>query len=46
VIWHRGDDKEIDHGAWTTRRSDTFVEAEELLADLESQLEKEAEANP
>jgi len=44
VIWHRGDDKESDHGAWTTHRSDTFAEAEELLADLEGRLLEAAEA--
>ena len=44
VIWNKTDDKEVDHGAWTIRRSDTFVEAEELLADLEGRLLEAAEA--
>jgi len=44
VIWNRVDAKEEDHGAWSTHRSDTFAEAEELLADLEGRLLEAAEA--
>jgi hypothetical protein len=43
VVWHRGDDKEVDHGAWTKCRCDAFEEAESLLSDLEDALEKAAE---
>ena len=43
VIWHRGDDKEAGHGAWTMWRGDAFEEAERLLSDLEDALEKVAE---